>query len=241
MARVSVQGLGVRFDLDRQVRPVTPALTRVRRKCTTRWALRDLSVEIEAGEGIALVGPNGVGKSTLLRAIAGVLPPDEGRVAVAGRVGSLLSTGGGLMGALTGRENALLLGVLAGLPKPKVRGSLQAIRDRSGLGEAFERPVATYSQGMAARLGFSVIEHIEPEILLLDEVHEAIDETFRAELEARALQIRERGGIVVAAGHDHPMLSRLCDRVFLLEPTGLSVVASLDDAEERIAAHGAAA
>ncbi len=218
---------------------MTPALTHVRRRCTTSWALRDLSLAVEPGEGIALVGPNGAGKSTLLRAIAGVLVPDEGKVEIVGRIGSLLATGGGLMPSLTGRENAVLLGVLAGLPKATARGTLPMVRDRSGLAEAFERPVATYSQGMRARLGFAVIENVKPDILLLDEVHEAIDESFRAKLEARARQIRDDGGIVMAAGHDHPMLARLCDRVCALDRTGLHIAESFDGVNERLAAQGA--
>lgn len=241
MAQIRVQGLGIRFELDRQVRPVTPVMTRVRRRCKTVWALRGLSVEIGPGEGIALVGRNGAGKSTLLRAIAGVLPADEGTIEVHGRVGSLLATGAGLMPQLTGRENALLLAVLSGLEKSPARAAIPAIHERSALGEAFERPVSTYSQGMRARLGFAVIEYIRPEILLLDEVHEAIDETFRSELEERAERIREQGGIVIAAGHDHPMLARLCDRVFLLEESGLRVAESFETAEEQMAAEVASA
>src|SRR5581483_8284958 len=164
MATIRVQNLGVQFHLDRQVRPVTPAMTRIRRRCTTVWALRNLSVEIGPGQGIALVGRNGAGKSTLLRAMAGVLPPDEGKVEVSGRIGALLVTDAGLMTPLTGRENALLLGVLAGLPKPEVRELIGSIKERSGLADAFEPPVATYSQGRRARLGFAVIEHVKPEI-----------------------------------------------------------------------------
>jgi ABC-type polysaccharide/polyol phosphate transport system ATPase subunit len=235
MARIRVRDLGIYFHLDRQVRPVTPMMTHVRSRCSTVWALRGLNVEIGPGEGIALIGRNGAGKSTLLRAISGVLPADEGAIEVSGRIGSLLSTDAGLMRLLTGRENAVLLGVLAGLSKPEARAVIGSIKERSGLADAFERPVATYSQGMKARLGFAVIEHVKPEILLLDEVHEAIDETFRAELEERAGQIRDEGGIVIAAGHDHPMLARLCDRVFLLEESGLRVADSFEVAEDQMA------
>jgi ABC-type polysaccharide/polyol phosphate transport system ATPase subunit len=227
---VVVERLGIRFDLDRQNRPVTPALTRLRRRCTTTWALRGTSFIVEAGQGVALIGPNGAGKTTLMRAIGGVLTPDEGSVVVHGRLGSLLSTDAGLMPVLTGRENALLLCALGGMPRATARAALPLIQDRSGLGDAFERPVSTYSQGMRARLGFSVVERSDPQVLLLDEVHEAIDETFRGELEACAARIRRRGGIVIAASHDREMLARLCDSALLLSRSGVQAIDSLKQA-----------
>jgi lipopolysaccharide transport system ATP-binding protein len=219
-ARIVVSDLGVRFNIDRQHRPATPTLARIRRRCTTIWGLRGLSFTIEAGAGVGLVGPNGAGKTTLLRVLAGVFAPDTGRVVVEGRVGSLLSVDSGLMGGLTGRENAMLLGVLAGLPRERVRRALPEIARRSDLEGALDRPVSTYSQGMRARLGFAVIEQADPTLLLLDEVHEALDESFRRELATRCEQIRGAGGIVVAAGHDHGELARLCDRALVLEPSG---------------------
>lgn len=219
-AQVSVEQVGVRFDLDRQRRPVTPALARVRFRCTTLWALRGLSFTVGPGAGLALLGPNGCGKTTLLRTIAGVLTPDEGQVQVRGRVGSLLAVGAGLMSQLTGRENALLLGVLAQLSKARTRASLDSIKLRSGVGDAYERPVSTYSNGMRARLGLAVLEQADPEVLLLDEVHEAIDGAARRGLEARAREVRSRGGIVIATGHDHHQLMRLCDQTLELDQSG---------------------
>ena len=239
-ARIVVRDAGVRFQLDRQHRPVTPTLARLRRRCRTIWGIRGLSFEIEPGAGVALVGPNGAGKTTLLRLLSGVLIPDEGEVVVQGRVGSLLSVDAGLMTLLTGRENAILLGVLAGLPKQLVRAELSTIFARAGLDEAFDRPVSTYSQGMRARLGFAVMEQIHPEVLLLDEVIEALDEGFRTTLAARANEIRRRGGIVVAAGHDHAELARLCDRGLLLDQSGIRPLDDLEQAGELVAAAGVA-
>ncbi|MGH9058403.1 MAG: ABC transporter ATP-binding protein [Acidimicrobiales bacterium] len=213
--------VGVCFHLDRQLRPVTPALARIRRRCTSEWALRNVNLTLEPGDSIALEGPNGAGKSTLLRLIAGVLTPDEGQVRVIGRIGSLLSVDAGLMSALTGRENAALLASLSGLSRAETKRAMGRIEPASGLGPALDHTVSIYSQGMKARLGFAVVEQADPDVLLLDEVHEAIDESFRAELENRVAQIRRRGGIVIAAGHDHEMLSRLCETTMALGPDGL--------------------
>jgi lipopolysaccharide transport system ATP-binding protein len=162
-----------------------------------------------------------------------VLQPDEGRVLTRGRIGSLLTINGGAMPRLTGRENAMLLGVLAGLRKRTVRASLEEIKERSGLAEAFERPVGTYSQGMRARLGFAVIQQADPDILLLDEIHEAIDGDYRRHVEDFADALRARGGIVVSAGHDHLELRRLCDHAIRLDRTGVQHVDDWGVLEER--------
>ena len=111
----------------------------------------------------------------------------------------------------------MLLGCSQGLTRTESRAALDEVRERSGLGDAFEHPVSSYSQGMRARLGFAVVDRLEPRILLLDEVHEALDHEFRRGMEERALEIVESGGIVVAAGHDHAELSRLCENALLLE------------------------
>jgi ABC-type polysaccharide/polyol phosphate transport system ATPase subunit len=215
--------------MDRQRRPVTPTIARIRFRCSTVWGLRGISFAIEPGSAVALLGRNGSGKTTLLRTLAGVLVPDEGHVEVQGRVASLLSTQAGSMSDLTGRENALLLGVLAGLPRARVQAAFETIRDRSGLGDAFERLVGTYSQGMRARFGFAVIEEVEPEVLLLDEVFEALDGSFRRHVEARARKICDRGGIVIAAGHDYAELGRICDQALVLDEPGVRHISDFDE------------
>jgi homopolymeric O-antigen transport system ATP-binding protein len=213
---MSTHRLGVHFFFDRQHRVVTPMLARLRRRGSEAWGLREVSLSFGPGEGVALIGPNGAGKSTLLRAIAGVLPADSGHVDRRGRLAALLSIDAGLMPTLTGSENCLLLGVLAGLSRREARRSLAEIRERTSFGDEFDHPVSSYSQGMRARLGFAVVDQIDPDILLLDEVHEAIDHDSRAIVEARAQEILRGGGIVIAAGHDHVLLERLCGRAILM-------------------------
>lgn len=214
---IEAEDVGIHYLFDRQQRTISPTMTRLRRSGGETWALREVTFEIGAGEGVALLGASGSGKSTLLRAIAGVLEPDVGRLATRGRVGSLLSVQAGVMSLLTGRENTLLLGVLAGMTPRQARGEMEEVKRRSGLGEHYERLVASYSQGMRARLGLAVIERTEPTILLLDEIHEALDHEFRNHVEAYAHGLLAAGGIVVATGHDHPMLERLCTRALLLK------------------------
>jgi ABC-type polysaccharide/polyol phosphate transport system ATPase subunit len=235
---VAAHGLGVRFFFDRQHRVVTPALARIRRRVTDLWGLRNVSFSLAAGEGIALIGPSGSGKTTLLRTLAGVLTPDAGSVAVRGRVASLLSVEAGLMSALTGSENAQLLGVLEGLSRREARRALAEIAERSGLVEVFDNPVSSYSQGMRARLGFAVAEQIRPQVLLLDEILEALDHEFRDYVVRRAEDVRAGGGIVVAAGHDHTILGRLCERGILLEQGTVLADGDFDDVRGAYTAAG---
>jgi ABC-type polysaccharide/polyol phosphate transport system ATPase subunit len=216
-ASIRAERVTVCFSFDRQRRVMTPALARLRRRGLETYGLREVSFRIGRGESVALLGPSGSGKTTLLRVISGVLEPDGGRIAVEGRLATLLATGAGLTSALTGRENALLLGVLGGLSRAESAAALEETKVRSGLDRAFELPVSSFSQGMRARLAFAVADETDPEILLLDEVHQALDHEFRLELERRADELLLRGGIVVAAGHDHAMLSRLCDRALLMQ------------------------
>ncbi len=213
---IRAEGLGVRFLFDRYQRAVTPALARLRRSSTQTWGVHEMEFAIAPGEGVALIGPSGSGKTTVLRLIAGVLSPDAGRLDVNGRVGSLLSTEAGLLGQLTGRENAALLGVLAGMSRAEAEAALEAIKQTTRLEDAFERLVLSYSEGMKARLGFGVADHIEPDILVLDEVHEALDHEFREIVADHAARTLTAGGIVVAAGHDHPLLATFCGRALWL-------------------------
>ena len=218
---IDADRVGVRFLFDRQRRVVTRAAARLKRSGSEKWGLKDVTFSVGPGEGVALLGASGSGKTTMLRLIAGIYEPDAGRIEVRGSVASLLSVEAGLLALLTGRENALHLGVLAGLSRERSRSSLEDVKERSRLGEYFERPVSSYSQGMRARLGFAVAQQVTPKVILLDEIHEAFDHEFRAILEARTRELRSTGGVVVVAGHDHEMLGRLCDRAFYLSEGSL--------------------
>jgi lipopolysaccharide transport system ATP-binding protein len=220
-ASIAAERLGVRFLFDRSQRVVTPAHAALTRRPVETWGLRGVDFQIGPGEGVALIGSSGSGKTTLLRAIGGVLPADEGRIEARGRLGSLLSIDAGLLPTLTGRENALLLGVLVGLSRGESRRNLESVKSQSGLGEAFERPASSFSQGMRARLALFTAEQARPDVLLLDEVHEALDHRFRSLLAGRARQLIAQGGIVVAAGHDHEMLAHLCTRCIWLSEGGV--------------------
>ena len=221
---------------------MTPGRARLARGPSSTWGLRDVDVEVSAGEGLALIGPSGSGKTTLLRALGGVLEPDEGRLEVDGSVGSLLSINAGLTPTLTGRENAVLLAVLAGLTRAGAKHALPEIEVESALGDAFDRPASSYSQGMRARLALAAAEQAGPSILLLDEVHEALDHEFRLRLAEHAGSLLERGGIVVAAGHDLEMLGTLCGRAVWLEEGAVRADGGFGTVRDRyLEAHATAA
>ena len=235
--RIRAEALGIRFQFDRNRRVVTPNLAELRRRGTEAWGLRDVTFDAEPGEAIGLLGPSGAGKSTLLRVLAGVLVADAGHVAVKGEIASLLSVGAGLMAPLTGRENASLLGVLAGLTRAEATARLADVRRRSGLEDAFELPVSSYSQGMRARLGFAAADLPWTDVLLLDEVHEALDHEYREVVELRAQEIVAAGGVVVAAGHDHPLLDRICTRALWIDGGRVVADGPFAELQERYLAH----
>lgn len=180
-------------------------------------ALSDVSFEIDAGECVALVGPNGSGKSTALGLIAGVLRPTSGRVETRGHVSPLLELGAGFHPELTAAENILLNGVLLGLTRREVRERFGAIVAFSGLEEFLHRPVRSFSSGMVARLGFSVAAHVDPDVLLVDEVLAVGDEAFQVRCLAKLEEFRGTGVTIVLVTHALTLVEALCDGAILLE------------------------
>lgn len=180
-------------------------------------ALRDLSFEIRGGESMAVIGRNGAGKSTLLSLIAGVMRPTRGRVTVTGRVCPLLELGAGFHPDLTGRENIVLNGVLLGLTRREVRRKMDGIIDFSGIEESIDQPVRTYSTGMQARLGFSVVAHLDPDILLIDEILAVGDMEFQQKCVKRITEFKERGVTIVLVTHSMESVEMVCNSAMWLD------------------------
>lgn len=184
---------------------------------------REISFQIAKGECVGFIGRNGVGKSTLLGLIAGVLKPDSGKIIVKGRVSPLLELGAGFHPDLTGRENILLNGVLLGMTKAEVKAKLDLIVEFSGLKDFIDQPIRTYSSGMVARLAFSVIAHLDPEILLIDEILAVGDVEFQKKSFRKILEFKEKGTTIVLVSHSLDSIVKVCDRAIWLENGGIKM------------------
>ncbi|MEW6072780.1 MAG: ABC transporter ATP-binding protein [Planctomycetota bacterium] len=180
-------------------------------------ALREIDLAVERGESVGIVGANGSGKTTLLSLVAGTMHPTRGTVRVEGRVGPLLELGAGFHPDLTGYENLQLNAALLGLTRAEIRARLASIVDFAEIDEHLHAPVRTYSTGMIARAGFAVLAHVDPEILLVDEVLAVGDARFRAKCERTMEGFRARGITQLLVSHNLPLLERLCGRTIWLD------------------------
>lgn len=189
----------------------------------------DISFQIEKGETVGFIGRNGAGKSTLLGLMAGVLRQSAGNVVTNGRISPLLELGGGFHYDLTGRENIFLNGVLLGLTRSEVASCLDDIVTFSELGEFIDQPIKTYSSGMLSRLGFSVVAHLDPEILLVDEILAVGDFKFQEKCLLKLNEFRRRGVTIVLVSHNANDIQKLCDRVVWLEDKRVKMIGSPED------------
>jgi len=180
-------------------------------------ALRDVTLEVGAGRSLGVIGRNGSGKSTLLRLIAGIYRPDAGRVRVDGRVAALIELGAGFHPEFSGRENVLLNALVLGLSRRDVARKLDEIVAFSGLAAFIDQPTRTYSTGMYMRLGFSVAVHVDPEVLLVDEVLAVGDAEFQKRCHDRLAELRRRGTTLVIVTHDPAAVERWCDEAVWLD------------------------
>jgi lipopolysaccharide transport system ATP-binding protein len=182
------------------------------------WALKSVSLDINHGETIGILGRNGAGKSTLMRVLAGIILPDRGTMTARPDLcTTLLSIGVGSHSTLSGRQNAILNGMMLGASKKQMLGSLERIKAFSELGDFFEEPIYTYSSGMNARLGFATAMEVDPDIMLIDEMLSVGDSSFQKKSGDALLERLKSGKTAVLISHDAATITRLCSRAVWIE------------------------
>jgi len=217
------------------------ALSLFRRDTDSRdeefWALRDVSFTVEQGETVGLIGPNGAGKSTALKLVSRIIEPTSGRIEANGRVGALLELGAGFHPDLSGRENVYLNGSILGLSRAQIRQKIAGIIAFAELERFIDMPVKHYSSGMRMRLGFSIAAHIEPEILLVDEVLAVGDAAFQRKCLERIDRMRSEGTTILFVSHSTEMVRKLCSRAVWLDEGELVADGSAESVATRYLTH----
>lgn len=176
------------------------------------WAVKDVSFEVRPGDALGIIGPNGAGKTTILKLLSNVTRPTSGEISVDGRLSALIELGAGFHPDLTGRENVYLNGTILGMRRAEIYARFDQIVDFAGIGQYLDTPVKRYSSGMYARLGFAIATHVDPEVLLVDEVLAVGDSAFRAKCYARMDELRAKGTSLILVSHDLEAIRRVCDR-----------------------------
>ncbi len=226
MERIVVKDLWIKFNIrfyDREMtfrRYIAQHLREWTRHASTApefYALKGLDIALQDGDVLGILGRNGAGKTTLLMSMAGIYKPDRGFVTTHGKVGTLLSLGAGFDRELTGFENIRLYGTLMGWSPRQIEKKTESVIEFADLDEFINAPLRTYSNGMRARLGFSLAVQLEPDILLIDEVIEAGDAAFRKKSGNLIELYRNQGKTIVTATHNHNRIRQYCNRVLLLD------------------------
>jgi len=195
-------------------------------------ALDNLSLTLEPGDRLALIGHNGAGKSTLLRVMAGLYPPTAGHVWIQGRIAPLLNLSFGLDMESTGYDNIFVRGLFLGMSRAEIRKKIDSIAEFSELGEFLHLPMRTYSSGMRARLAFAVSTHVETDILLLDEVVATGDAAFFRKANQQLEEFAMQSKILVLASHSNKVLREMCNKALLLEHGRVKALGAVDDVIE---------
>jgi lipopolysaccharide transport system ATP-binding protein len=226
-AAVQVTGIGKLYRLGRKanrfgslteaIRATAGAIRHGRAPLPTLWALRDVSFDVQAGEVLGIIGRNGAGKSTLLKILSRLTEPTEGRAVIDGRLGSLLEVGTGFHAELTGRENVYLNAAILGMRRAEVDRKFDQIVEFSGVEAFLDTAVKHYSSGMYVRLAFAVAAHLEPDILIVDEVLSVGDAAFQRKCLGKMGEVASEGRTVLFVSHNMPVIKSLCTRAVLID------------------------
>jgi len=244
---IRVENLGKRYVIGREAPPAATFGARVRQALASPfswltsqvrgpsdeeilWALRDVSFEVKRGEVLGVIGRNGAGKSTLLKVLSRITEPTTGHAEMHGRIGALLEVGTGMHPELTGRENIYLNGTIIGMRKAEIDSKFDEIVDFSGIGRFLDTPVKRYSSGMRVRLGFTIAAHLEPEILIVDEVLAVGDAEFQKKCLGKMKDVAGHGRTVLFVSHNMAAVTQLCDRAMFLKDGCKAMVGEVDDA-----------
>jgi ABC-type polysaccharide/polyol phosphate transport system ATPase subunit len=221
MADVSLHGVSKRYFIDAADAVPQGLVRRVARRLVRAqqdfWALRDVTLEIERGETVGVIGHNGAGKSTLLKLLSRITAPSEGEIRIRGRLSALIELGSGFHPELTGRENLFLSGAIIGMRRREVAAKLDSIVEFAGVREFIDVPVKWYSSGMYVRLGFAMAAHLDPDVLLVDEVLSVGDAAFQGRCFGRIDELKRAGTTILLISHDLGSVERLADRAVLLD------------------------
>ena len=201
------------------------------------WAVQDVSFEVPRGATFGLIGRNGSGKSTLLKCLARILHPDRGSITMNGKAASLLEVGSGFHPELSGRENVFLNGSILGLSKKEVASRFDEIVEFSGVGKFIDQPVKNYSSGMYVRLGFSVAIHVQPDILVVDEVLAVGDGAFKKKSQNKFVEFTKSGRTVILVTHSLAQVREMCNQVAWLDQGRLAAVGGADEVTQKYQAH----
>ena len=232
---ISVDDVSLSFPLARPgMTTLLSLMKKEKKQGKLKWALKGITLDVEQGEVLGVIGRNGSGKSSLVRVMSGIYSPAKGTVLSRGQLFLLANVRIGFTGNLTGRENAYLYGSILGHSKDKMNDLMPEIIEFSELEEYIDQPLRTYSSGMTARLGFSVATAVQPDILLIDEVLSVGDLDFRERSKERILNMVENAGTVVIVSHSLDLLKKICNRIVLIED-GEAV--SIGDPDEVIQAY----
>lgn len=218
MIAIECSDVGVKFNRARQAYLARKKFSwRLAQEKESFWALNNLELKLKSGDVLGVIGANGAGKSTLLKVLVGVLPPDQGYIQVNGKVSALLSVNAGFMPHLSGRDNIMLSAMYNGMGQKEARRKINAIIEFSELETFIDTPVRHYSSGMKARLGFAVVTHVTPEILIIDEALSAGDHSFRQKAKHKMAELIAKARAIVIVSHSMSFVKQNCTRVIWLE------------------------